>query len=170
MFSNLSAGSVLYVLDTRNKLKLTTGQINSISAPRPKMATFNPGVMYGQNVETVLDITATIDGEKREFKQVPSNTSVANFGVDAFILADSREAMLSQVNTMLQNSQSIISSIDKHKALIKDCKAILIELNPSLAAEAQRDSAITNLQDQVNLLSKQLGQLVSALNIENKKQ
>jgi len=169
MFSNLSAGSVLYVLDTRSKLKLTSGQINSVSLPRPKRAVFNPTAPYGQNIETVIDIVATINGERREFREVPSTATIANFGSDAFILADSREAMLSQVNTMLQNSQSIISDIDKHKNIVKDCKEILIELNPSLAAEAQRDNAISTLQGQVDMLSKQLGQLLSTFNVEQKK-
>lgn len=169
MFSNLSAGSVLYVLDTRSKLKLTSGQINSVSLPRPKRAVFNPAAPYGQNIETVTDIVATINGERREFREVPSSATIANFGSEAFILADSREAMLSQVNTMLQNSQSIISDIDKHKNIIKDCKEILIELNPSLAAEAQRDNAINTLQSQVDMLSKQLGQLLSTFNVEQKK-
>lgn len=168
MFSNLSAGSILYVLDTKNNLKLSTGQISSISIPRPKTTTFNPGAMYPQLPETVIDIVATVDGEKREFKQVPSNNSIANFGSDAFILADSRESMLSQVNTMMQNSKSIIDSVDKHKAILNDCKKILITLNPSLAAEAQRDSAISNLQSQVNVLTEQLSKLVTALNSETK--
>lgn len=167
MFSNLNAGSVLYVLDTKDKLKLTTGQITNVSVPRPKINTFNPAAMY-QQPETVIDIIADVNGERREFKQVPSNTSIANFGPDAFILADSRDAMLSQVNTMLQNSKSILESVDKHKAMIQDCKEILITLNPSLAAEAQRDTAINTLQSQVNTLTEQFKQLISALNVENK--
>ena len=166
MFYNLSAGSVIYVLNTKDGLKVSTGQINNITAPRAKSATFNPMDVY--NKEYVVDIVATIDGEKREFKQVPSNTSIANFGEDAFSLADSREAAIAQVNTIIQNSTSVVESYDKHKKLIEDGKQELLKLNTSLAAEAQRDETINNLQKKVDLLTDQLTKLVSALDVKPK--
>lgn len=164
MFSNLNQGSILYVLDTRNKLKLTTGTINTITPPRPKLATFNPMGSYGQSIETVVDITATIDGEKREFKQIPATASTANFGSDAFMLADSRDSMLGHVNAMLQNSKSIVNSVEKHKQLIQDYQNILVELNPSLAAEANRDNAIVTLQQQMGTITTEFADLKTALN------
>lgn len=168
MFSNLNAGSVLYILNTKDKLKLTTGQITGVTPPRAKSSTFGPGAYYGQLPDMIMDIVATVDGERREFKSIPTNSTIANFSDNNFILADSRESMLSQVNTMLQNSKSIIDNIDKHKNIVRDCNEILINLNPSLAAEAQRDNAINNLQSQVNVLTEQLSKLVSALGTENK--
>jgi hypothetical protein len=51
-------------------------------------------------MEMVVDITATINGEKREFKGVPHG-SIANFGNDAFVLAENREALNSYINSML---------------------------------------------------------------------
>ena len=104
-----------------------------VSLPRPQYATF------GQMMETVVDITATVDGEKREFKRVPSNTSIANFGPEAFVLADSKDAINSHISTALQNSKNIVDSVDKHKQLIVDYEEILEDLNPSLKADAYYD-------------------------------
>lgn len=170
MFSNLSTGSVLYILDTKNDYKLSSGQVNTIGNIRPKYATFNPNVGYNQNIETVLDITVTVDGEKKEYKQIPANASIANFGTDAFIIADSKDAMLNHVNATLQNSKSIIESVDKHKAIIANCEQVLKELNPTLAAEAERDNAINKLQNQVSVLTEQLSRALSLLNPETQKQ
>ena len=89
MFSNLAQGSILYGLETKDELKVFTAPITSVSLPRP-LFTQNT---FGQMPVTVVDITATVNGEKREFKQVPGNTSIANFGQDAFILADSKESL-----------------------------------------------------------------------------
>lgn len=50
---------------------------------------------------------------------------------------------------MLQNSQSIINSVEKHKKLITDYEEALQELNPSLKADKEKDKAIQTLQDQV---------------------
>jgi hypothetical protein len=145
MFSNLSPNSVLYVLDVQSTPKILSGPVERISLPRPKYNTFNP------NMEMVVDLFATINGERREFKGVP-NGSIANFGDNAFVLAESKEALNSYINAMLQNSQSIINSIDKHKKLIADYEEALQELNPSLKADKEKDKAIQSLQDQLSEL------------------
>jgi hypothetical protein len=145
MFSNLSPNSILYVLDVQSTPKILSGPVERVSLPRPKYNTFNP------NMEMVVDLFATINGERREFKGVP-NGSIANFGDNAFVLAESKEALNSYINAMLQNSQSIINSIDKHKKLIADYEEALQELNPSLKADKEKDKAIQSLQDQLSEL------------------
>jgi len=94
MFSNLSQNSILYVLDINNSPKVLSGPVERVTMPRPKYNTFNP------NMEMVVDIFATINGERREFKGVP-NSTIANFGNDSFILADSKEALNSYINAMM---------------------------------------------------------------------
>lgn len=94
MFSNLSQNSILYILDLKNSPKVVSGPIERVSLPRPKYNTFNP------NMEMVIDIVAVIQGERREFKGVP-NGSIANFGEDAFVLAESKDALNSYVSSML---------------------------------------------------------------------
>jgi hypothetical protein len=107
MFSNLSQNSILYVLDLNSTPKVLSGPIERVSIPRPKYNTFNP------NMEMIVDIIATINGERREFKGVP-NSSIANFGDTAFVLAENKEALNSYINAMLQNSRSVIESVEKH--------------------------------------------------------
>lgn len=152
MFSNLTQNSILYVLDLDNTPKVLTGPIERVSIPRPKYNTFNP------NMEMIVDITATINGERREFKGVP-NTSIANFGTDSFILAENKDALMSYINSMLQNSKSIVSSIDKHKKLISNYETALGELNPSI----KDNKAIEGLQDQVNSLQDTIKVLLEKL-------
>lgn len=150
MFSNLSQNSILYILETKDKPRVISGTINNITLPRPQYATF------GQNMETVVDIIATVDGEKREFKRVPSNTSIANFGPDAFVLADSKDAINSYISATLQSSKNIINSMDKHKKIVVEYQELLEELNPSLKADKEKDKAIQTLQDQVQELKQML--------------
>lgn len=142
MFSNLSQNSILYVLDLQSTPKILSGPIERISMPRPRYNTFNPAM------EMVVDITATINGEKREFKGVP-NGSIANFGNDAFVLAENREALNSYINSMLQNSRSVLESVEKHKKLIENYEEALVELNPEKKADKEKDLAIQSLQSQV---------------------
>jgi hypothetical protein len=138
MFSNLSQNSILYVLDLQSNPKILSGPIERISLPKPRYNTFNPAM------EMVVDIIATINGERREFKGVP-NSSIANFGNDAFVLAENKEALNSYINSMLQNSKSILDSVEKHKKLIENYEEALIELNPEKKADKEKDLAIQNL-------------------------
>lgn len=150
MFTNLSQNSILYILETKDEPKLVNGTVVSVSLPRPQFATF------GQSMDSVVDIIATVDGERREFKKVPCNTSIANFGADAFILADSKEAMTAHVTAALQTSKNIVNGYDKHNALIPVYESILEELNPVLKADKEKDRAIQDLREQVSELKQLL--------------
>ena len=156
MFSSLTPNSILYVLDLNNNPKVLSGPIESVSLPRPKYNTFNP------NMEMIVDIVANIGGERREFKGVP-NTSIANFGDAAFVLAENKEVLSSYVTSMLQNSKSIVSSVEKHKKLIEDYETALGEINPSI----KDNKAIENLQNQVSTLQENIKVLLEKLGNTN---
>lgn len=157
MFSNLSQNSILYILDLNSNPKVLSGPVERVSVPRPKYNNFNP------TLEMIVDVIATINGERREFKGIP-NGAIANFGTDAFILAESKEALNSYINAMLQNSRSILESVDKHKKLVVDYEEALQELNPSLKADKEKDKAIQDLQGQVNTLQESIQQLLARMN------
>lgn len=155
MFSNLSPNSILYVLDLNSSPKVLSGPIERVSIPRPKYNTFNP------NMEMIVDIIATINGERREFKGVP-NGAIANFGTDAFVLAENKEALNSYINAMIQNSNSIIESVEKHRTLVSNYEEALTELNPSIKADKEKDKAIQSLQSQVAELKDMLLSMTKA--------
>jgi len=154
MFSNLSQNSILYVLDLNNKPKVLSGPIERISIPRPKYNTFNP------NMEMVVDIIANINGERREFKGVP-NTTIADFGDDAFILAESKDVLNSYVHSMLQNSKNIVNSIEKHQNLIIQYEDALQELNPDIRVSKENDKAIQDLKGEIAELKQMIASMAS---------
>lgn len=146
----------MYILDLKNNPKVLSGPVERVSMPRPKYNTFNP------NMEMVVDITATVNGEKREFKGVP-NGSLANFGDDAFVLAENKDVLNSYVSAMLQNSRSVVNSVEKHQKLITDYEEALQELNPDIKASKENDKAIQSLQDQVNALQQGMQQMLAIM-------
>ena len=156
MFSNLTQNSILYVLDLNNNPKVLSGPIESVSNLRPKYNTFNP------SMEMIVDITANIAGERREFKGVP-NTSIANFGDTAFIIAENKDALTSYITSMMQNSKTILNSMKKHEKLVADYEEALSELNPNTAD----NKAIESLQNQVNTLQDSIKVLLEKLNAGN---
>lgn len=143
-------------MDLKNNPKVLSGPVERVSVPRPKYNTFNP------NMEMVVDITATVNGERREFKGVP-NGSLANFGDDAFVLAENKDVLNSYVSAMLQNSRSVVNSIEKHQKLITEYEEALQELNPDIKASKENDKAIQSLQDQVNALQQGMQQMLAIM-------
>ena len=156
MFSNLTKGSIIYGLETKGSIKPFTALITSISLPRP---VFNNNT-FGQLPETIVDITATVNGENKEFKKVPGNSSIANFGSDAFLLADSKETINAYINSMLQNSRNIVNSVSKHETLITEYSEAYSYFNPEYAAKVD-DKTTNELRGEIQAIKSQIGEIFS---------
>ena len=132
-----------------------TASVESVSMPRPKYVQNT----FGQLPEMVVDIVANINGERREFKQVPSNNAIADFGPDTFVLSDSKDSLMNYVSSMLQSSKNIVNSVEKHKSLITQYEKVIADLNPASVNE----NAVKELRGQVENMQSQMGEILSLL-------
>lgn len=153
MFSNLSKGNILYGLDKSND-NTFTASIEKIVPSMPRVT----HTTYGQMTELTVDIYAIVNGERKEFKQVPSNNAIADFGDDTIVLADNKDSFYDYVNSLLQTSENIVNSADKHKERIPKYKHILAELNPKT-----NDIVVKELKDEVTTLKSQLAEAIALL-------
>lgn len=163
MFSTLRKGSSVYILDRTAEPNLKLGYVENVSIPRPMYPTFNPQVSLGTNMSTVVDITIRIDNETKEFC-VPSALSLHTYG--NYTLSENKEAMISEVDSLLKTSKDVIDSVDKHKSAILAYENILKELNPIYAKESERDSAISDLSQRVDSIQDSLDRLEQLLKRE----
>lgn len=160
MFSTLRKGATIYILDRTSEPEVKIGYIDNVTLPRPMYPTFNPAVSLGTNMQRVVDITVRIGEEKKEFS-VPSDLSIHTYG--DYTISENKEAMISEVDSLLQNSKDVLDSVDKHKAAIDAYENILKTLNPVYAKEQERDSTIDKLTQQVNGMQSTLNRLESLL-------
>lgn len=151
MFSNLSQGNILYGLDTRGDFKTFAAPITKASAPYPSYVN-NNGV---QVPCMVMDISTTINGENREFKQVPSNISIADFGSIGFVLADGKESLKVHVNSMVDTKRQLISNIEVEKKLFEQYSIVADELNGN--------SVIRQENEELKALRAELAEYRSAM-------
>ena len=154
MFSNLTKGSIIYGLETKDRIRPFTAIVSNISLPR---SNFNNST-FGQLPETVVDITATVNGETREFKKVPGNSSIANFGADAFLLADSKETINAYITSMRQNSKNIVNSVPKHQTLITDYGEAYNYFNPEQVDKLDTKTA-AELRGEIKDIKSQIGEI-----------
>lgn len=160
MFSTLRKGSPIYILDRTSAPEVKLGYIENVSIPRPMYPTYNPQVSLGTNMQMVVDLNVRIDNETKEFC-VPSNLSLHTYG--DYTLSENKEAMISEVDSLLQNSKDVLDSVDKHKEAISAYEKILKNLNPVYAKEQERDVAIGNLSQRVDSIQSSLDRLEELL-------
>lgn len=161
MFSTLSKGNVLYGLDRKNGNKVFTATVESISLPRSRFGQ----TTYGQIPEMVVDITASIGGERKEFQQVPNNNVIADFGPNSLVISDSKDSLINHIKALRQESKSVIDSAPMHQEWLPQYDAALSELDPATA----NDNAVKELNNKVNSLESQIAEMLSLLRAGNNK-
>lgn len=161
MFSALRQGSPIYILEKGESPSIKIGQVESVTQPRPKYQTYNPNVGFNANMETIVDIVVKIGNDKKEYIGIPSNLSIHGYG--DIVISESRDAMISEVDGMLQTSKSIVESVDYHKKMITSCEEMLKQLNPAYAKEQERDGAIDGLKTEVESLRMEISKISSLL-------
>lgn len=172
MFSGLRANSLFYILEKGETPVLKVGQVISVSNPTPKYGQYPTSHMFGHPAETVVDVSVKVADETMDFKQLPSNLSIANLGQNV-VVSDSKEAMNAEVEAMLRNSHSILESVSYHESVIASCDNILRELNPQFAKEKLQEEKIDALEERMGGIEGTLGtmyqMLEKALNTSVKK-
>lgn len=141
------------------------GYVERVSIPHPMYQNYNPTVSFGANLQTAVDITVKIGNDRKEFVGVPSTSVIHAYG--DYVLSESKENMIQEVSTMLENSKSIVANVDQHKSNITACEKILKELNPVYAKESERDEAIDNISGRMNRIEGILARLEDKLNAQN---
>ena len=160
MFSTLRKGASVYILDRTSEPEVKIGYVDNVTLPRPIYPTYNPAVSLGTNMQRVVDITVRVDDDKKEFC-VPADLSIHTYG--DYTLSESKEAMISEVDSLMKNSQDILDSMDKEKQNVAAYQNILKTLNPVYAKEQERDTAIESLTQQVDGIHSALERLETLL-------
>ena len=153
MFSKLRLD--LLQTDRRDKIKWFTASIEKVT---PGMSKTTPN-MFGQFPELRLDIIANINGEQKEFQQVPSNNAIADFGEKSFVIADNKDSLYNYVKSLKETSKSIIESAPYHESLIPQYDEVLNDLIPGSADNAK----VKALEDKVDSLTTQLAEAIALL-------
>ena len=156
MFSTLRQNSPIYVLDKKDSPVLKKGIIETVSPQRSRTGSF-----YGQPMDMIVDIRVNIDGTSQEFKNIPANLSIANDG--NIVISETKEAMSTEVDSMLSISKQILESVDYHKDVIKKCEQILKDLNPQFAKDKFQEEKINSLESRIGGVENTLGDIKDML-------
>lgn len=153
MFSALRQGALLYILEKGETPTIKIGQVEGVTQPR-----FSPQTGFGS---TIVDIAVKVDNERKDFVGVPSTLSI--HGQGNYVISENREAMVSEVNGMLQTSKQVVENIDYHRNVVKACEDILKQLNPDYAKQQERDDTLDSLKSEVGSLKEDMNKILNLL-------
>lgn len=160
MFLSLNQGTPIYILDKSDDIKFKTGEVVSVSQPKPNYTSTNPNLGFNQ---TYVDIKVNVDGETLEFNQIPSNFSCVSYNSGKLTISETKQGLQNEVETILNQSKQILSKQDYYKSSIKDCERILAELNPQFAKDKERDTRLTELETKVSSVDEKLNQIITLI-------
>lgn len=151
MFSALSQGSPIYLLDKTSTPDYKVGEIVGVSYPK-----MNP---YNVGPQNTVDLKVKIDGEIQEFNSIPSINSVVSYNSGKIIISESKQGIQTEVENILQNSKQILNNIDTYKQNVIDCENILKQLNPQFAIDKERDERLSSLENRFDGFESKLDKI-----------
>ena len=147
MFSALSQGSNVYLLDKTSSPKFLVGEVVGVTQPR-----------FSINQATV-DLKVKIDDQIQEFNNLPSINSVVTYNNGKLLISETKQGIQNEVESILNNSQNILNNIDAYKQNIEDCENILKQLNPQFARDKERDDRLLNLENRFDGVESKLDKI-----------
>ena len=154
----MSQGSSIPVL-YKNIPRVADGKVISVNTHMPQYNPNQPMAMLGG---PVTDITVQVGSETIPFLGLPANGVVANFPEKGLFIATDKAAVLREIETMAQTSKQVLESVPAHQKMVRDCEALLLELNPERKKEAMQAQEISEMRNELaelrKLLSATLGQ------------
>ena len=155
MFSALSQGSPVYILDKTSSPEYKVGEILGITYPK-----INP---YGVGPQNTVDLKIKVDGNTQEFNSIPSINSVVSYNNGKIIISETKQGIQNEVESILQNSRQILENIDTYKQNITDCESILKKLNPQFAIDKERDERLSNLETRFDGVESKLDKIFNLI-------
>lgn len=157
MFNALRQGSSLMVLDKGGENPgMKIGIVQSKTEPVPKFG--QPA--YSLTPETTIDIVVKYDdGTSSEFKQVPSQMSIANFG--QVVIAETKELMSSEVDTWITASRNAMAQMPYHQKVLEVGEKIQCQLNPQLAREKETVGRVEKLEKKLDNIESMLAEALN---------
>ena len=151
MFSALSQGSPIYLLDKTSTPIYQVGEILGVSYPKLSSYSIGP--------QNTVDLKVKIDGEVQEFNSIPSINSVVSYNGGKIIISESKQGIQTEVENILQNSKQILNNIETYKQNVTDCENILKQLNPQFAIDKERDERLTSLENRFDGFESKLDKI-----------
>lgn len=164
MFSALSQGNLVYIIDKTDGLKYKTGEIVNIVQGNVFGGAFGTSSFVPNGTVT---LKVKVDNNVIDYPEAPLNGSKASYNNGATIVCDNKQGLISEIESTLQSTKQLLADRPKHEQIVNDCEEILKELNPVFAKDKERDDRINSLDNKVSSIESKLDKILNAVSINN---
>ena len=166
MFQSIRPNSQIYILHKGDNMRVDIGFITNQPIPKPK---YQVPPTFGQPQEMVVDLVVKVNNDTLNFNSIPAQADVADTysNGETIVISPSREAINAELVSEKQKSLDIVKSQPYHEKRASVCDVLLGQLNPEFAEKQNQKEEISQLKEQMNSLTAQVGRLVEALMPKN---
>lgn len=170
MFSALSQGSLIHILDKTNGLKYRIGEVIGVTQPNQYGGAFSTPSF--NNPLSPVVIKVKVDGNVLEYPDVPAGNTIFTYNNGNIVISETVQGIQTEVEAIHKRNSQIISddNINKLKKEIEDCEMIMKELNPQFAQDKERDERINSLDNKVSSIENKLDKILNAVANNNQPQ
>ena len=155
MFSALRQGNIVYIIDKTDGLTLKKGQVISNSATN---------MPYNLNPNSLITLTIEIEGQTKEFNNIPAMQSSINYNNGKLIIIDNQELASTEIENIVKSSREILDNKEYYEKLVTDGEEALKLINPQFAKDKARDDEFNALKEQVGGMENKLNTIIDLLN------
>lgn len=139
-FYSLQPNSKIFILNKEPIPTISNGEVVSVSQPRPCQNNWQ---------QMVVTVVARVDGADRTFENLPSDKDMAD-SMTGLQLYCNCDMLINEVKRMHRESEQALAEEDKHRARVKACDGILLNLCPEVAEKAAREQELDILRKQMD--------------------
>ena len=160
MFSALSQGSPIYIIDKTDGLKYKTGEVIGVTQGNAFGGTFGTTSFVPNGTVT---LKVKVDNNVIDYPEVPINGSVMTYNNGATIICETKQGLISELENTLQQTKQILAERPKYEQIVSDCESLLKEINPVFAKDKERDDRINSLDTKVSSMEGKLDKILNVL-------
>lgn len=147
MFSALSQGSSIYLLDKTSSPKFIIGEVVGVTQPKYNFS------------QATVDLKVKVDDSIQEFNNLPSINNIVTYNNGKIIISETKQGIQNEVETILTNSKNILDNIDTYKQNVEECEIILKQINPQFAKDKERDDRLQSLENRFDGVESKLDKI-----------
>ena len=160
MFSALSQGSPIYIIDKTDGLKYKTGEVVGITQGNVFNGAFGTQSFAPNGTVT---IKVKVDNNVIDYPEAPRNGSVVSYNNGATIVCETKQGLITELENTLQQTKQILAERHKYEQIVSDCENLLKEINPVFAKDKERDDRINSLDTKVTSMEGKLDKILNVL-------
>lgn len=158
-FKDLRQNYPVYILDKDNMVFIS-GKVTANSFPR---------INNGMNGKTEMVVDVTIEAANASATYtIPENSTITY--TKNLVLATDKSLLINEVESMKNQAEEVLASVDKHKMVLEKSKDLLVQLNPIYKEKQETDQRFSKIEDSlydmrlvIENQNKMMGQLMEKL-------